>query len=189
MKTAAIALLATLALGCGGGTAEPAADSRPQPPGVRIVRPGGPVLVPWGASQAQVKELAGGRCQSGEASWTNYCFPGGPPDFGPGVNAEVGLELYKEKLWAYHVTFDPSEDYQAIRGAMVGALGAPDASDEAPVQNMMGASFEQERLMWRLPDVDVKLDMRGQQVDEGVLSVFYRPYAPPSDNAGARAPF
>ena len=65
----------------------------------------------------------------------------------------------------------PSEDYEAVRDMFIGKYGQPYNIAESEVQNRMGATFQQERLLWIGQRVEISMSRYGSTISEGFFMI------------------
>lgn len=68
------------------------------------------------------------------------------------------------------MAFDTS-DYAAIRETFLSKYGAPHTAEQSRVSNMIGATFDQEALVWTGPNATVMLMRYGSKVTEGLATI------------------
>ena len=195
-----------------------AADS---PSGIRLVRcdmssghtgdgRGPSVLIPWKTSVAETRKAVD--AESGDIEFScmktvnegeEECYFRSPStldmkgwfaDFGENENPfafKVNMKFINDRFYSYRVDF-PNIRYPAVESALRSSLGKPSESQHDPVQNKMGASFDQEILLWNRKDVKVLSVMRNwSNLQRGMMNVTYVPLEKtvPAEGAKAKAPF
>jgi hypothetical protein len=174
---------------------------------------GNPLLLEWGATTPSIEGLIGrayvpdmkrrysatGRPALPEKPRPGlWCKPelGGCSTFGwladfggPKHGKEPVLLFHQDQFYGYVVRLDPERDFDFVVRTITAALGPPAKSEESEVENRMGAKFPQTVATWSTEHVDVVLQRRARTVDEGFLSITYRPLAPPKKPEEGAAPF
>src|ERR1017187_1412075 len=69
----------------------------------------------------------------------------------------------------------PSEDYEAVRDMFIEKYGKPFNVSESEVQNRMGATFQQERLLWIGQHVQISMSRYGSTISEGGFIIWTHP--------------
>jgi hypothetical protein len=154
----------------------------------------GSLRIKWGMQHSEVERLMGPlpksdygsarppmACLPENAGAAESCYadPEAPwyVDFG---DAQVGaatpfLKFTKDgRFFGYFATF-PVVSFETIKAILVKRLEHPTTDNKGTVQNRMGATFEQETIVWILPHVRIELLQRGTDINTGLLSGTYIP--------------
>lgn len=87
-----------------------------------------------------------------------------------GAPANSALFLfYGDRLATVKITFSTSS-FQQVKRALEDKYGLGESSHSV-VQNRMGASFNNETIVWRGNDASMTLDLRDQKIDQSGLTI------------------
>lgn len=87
--------------------------------------------------------------------------------FGPAHVAGYQAEFADDKLGRAQVDFHVNW-FARVHAAMVEKFGPPTSTSVSTVQNRMGATFESQTIVWRIPPGEVRLIQRYGDVDSSV---------------------
>jgi hypothetical protein len=167
-----------------------------EPAGLRLSKAdGAPRLIAWGTTASDYDAAYKGPIPTiwmkGPRGETLSPAPyGWKPYFGAdGRKLDATLSFYQDRFCSFSISFNPAADFDFVLATMLEALGTPSTRTSGTVKNRMGAEFDQEEVLWELPNVDVFLSKRSSKIDRGALDVTYKPLAPPPAPKSGTAPF
>jgi hypothetical protein len=135
-------------------------------------------------------------CVDGQHEEEVICRVGGwLADFGAADEEfnPTALSFYRDKFYGYVLDFD-AEAYELALRTFSAELGEPTEVKSLPVQNAFGATYSRDWALWEKPTFSVLMIRRIDKVDDGKLTITYKPFEPPASarergNERAQAPF
>jgi hypothetical protein len=125
--------------------------------------------VHWGAPEKEFQELFAGKaivCQKAPddqyGDWR--CLTGFPI---AGTSVGNNFVFRSDRLVTVALLFK-EEQYQQVRDVLIERYGPPTERGSTAFQNRMGASFENEDLIWRGSLIQLTLDKYFENVDQGI---------------------
>jgi hypothetical protein len=127
--------------------------------------------VPWGATEKEAKKIVDLNCVNIRQNHRGCVSP-----FQLNGHEITPVFMFLNgKLGGVSGRFKV-EAYPDLRTAFVDKYGAPSSTERSTVQNKMGASFEQESLVWDGPTIYIHLTRLSDTVTNGSFSVGTKNY-------------
>jgi hypothetical protein len=82
------------------------------------------------------------------------------------TNVDVFVRFYDDRLEDITLIFKASS-YDTMASAFTERYGPPTTTKKETIQNRMGASFQNELLFWRGPNISILLQKYGSKLDDG----------------------
>jgi hypothetical protein len=97
-------------------------------------------------------------------------------NYGGVLPNNILVTFYKARLVRVSVYF-PEPRFRELRDAITERFGTPAVMKNDVVQNRMGATFDNTRLIWTRGDAILSLRQRGSKIDEGVASLMSKTFS------------
>lgn len=159
------------------------------------------VLIPWGATAAEVISLlprtspgapdaaSAVNCYGSSCTVSDVSIGGWRIDTGEvAFSHSPSLKLHQGKFYEYALLV-PGDEFGDMFEILTGALGVPTESEDIPRQNAYGAEWIGRIRTWKSANSEVTLMAQLSRIDDGLLLVTYKPFAPEDPKPEGKAPF